>query len=83
MGQKQTNMRNPTSDLQIPCLNALPLSHKDKKINLFQKSLTCNFSLQNPHIIQKTGNKNTQTNQVKVSTLIELQILITNLQGNV
>ena len=36
-----------------------------------------------PYIIQKTGYKNTQTYKVEVFILILLQILITNLQGNV
>ena len=65
-------MRNPTSDLQIPCFDALPLSHKDKKINLWQV-----LTLQLPEKLNmkliptksthypKTGNKNTQINQVK------------------
>ena len=36
----------------------------------------------NSHIIQQTGNENTQTYQVEVVTLI-YHILITNLKGNV
>ena len=46
-----------TKTKKLICCKSLPFNS--------QKSLTCNFSLQNPHIIQKTGNKNTQINQVK------------------
>ena len=42
-----------------------------------------NFSLQYPCTIQQTGNENTQMHQVEVVILIQLQILVTNLQGNV
>ena len=35
------------------------------------------------YIIQQTGNENTQTYQVDAVILIQYQILITNLQGNV
>ena len=40
--------------------------------NLFnsQKWFTCNFSLQNPFIIQQTGNENTWTYQLEVVILI-------------
>ena len=34
------------------------------------KWLTCNFSLQQPYIIQQTGDENTQTYQVEVAILI-------------
>ena len=36
-----------------------------------------------PCIIQQAGNENTQTSEVEVLILILLQVLITNLQGNV
>ena len=45
--------------------------------------LTCDFSLYYPYIIQQTRNENTQTYQVEVVILIEHQILVTYLQGNV
>ena len=35
-----------------------------------QKWSTWNFSPQHPHIIQQTGNKNIQTDQVEVDILI-------------
>ena len=35
------------------------------------------------YIIQQTGNENTQIYQVDAVILIQYQILITNLQGNV
>ena len=47
-----------------------------------QKWLTCTFSLKYPYIIQQAGNENIQTYQVEVVISILLQILITNLQGN-
>ena len=47
-----------------------------------QKWLTCTFSLKYPYIIQQAGNENIQTYQVEVVIFILLQILITNLQGN-
>ena len=37
----------------------------------------------NIHVIQQIGNENTQTYQVEVIILIQHQILVTNLQGNV
>ena len=48
-----------------------------------QKWLTSNFSQQYPCTIQQTGNENTQMYQVKVVILIQRQILVTYLQGNV
>ena len=45
--------------------------------------LTCDFSLQYQYIITQTGSENTQTYQVHNIILIEHQILITNLQGDV
>ena len=48
-----------------------------------QKWLTCSFSLEYPYIIQQTGSENTQTYQVQDIILIERQILITGLQGDV
>ena len=36
-----------------------------------------------PYIIQQTGNENVQSYQVEAAILIEHQVLITNLQGNV
>ena len=48
-----------------------------------QKWLTCNFSLYYSRIIQQIGSENTWTHQIQDITLIEHQILITNLQGNV
>ena len=39
-------------------------------------------SLKYPHIIQQTGNENTQTYQIEVLILIYQQILLTNSQGN-
>ena len=48
-----------------------------------QKWLACNFSLQYPHIILYTGNENIQTNRVEVVILIQHQILVINLQGDV
>ena len=36
-----------------------------------------------PHIVQQTGSENTQIHQVQDINSIELQILLTNLQGNV
>ena len=47
-----------------------------------QKWLTCTFSLKYPYIIQQAGNENIQTYQVEVVISILLQIIITNLQGN-
>ena len=47
-----------------------------------QKWLTCTFSLKYPYIIQQAGNENIQTYQVEVVISILLQILVTNLQGN-
>ena len=47
-----------------------------------QKWLTCTFSLKYPYIIQQAGNENIQTYQVEVVISILIQILITNLQGN-
>ena len=47
------------------------------------KWLACNFSLQYPNIILHTGNENTQTNRVQVLILIQHQILVINLQGDV
>ena len=47
-----------------------------------QKWLKQNSPSKNSHIIQQTGNENTQTYQVEVVTLI-YHILITNLKGNV
>ena len=47
-----------------------------------QKWLTSNFSLQYPYIIQQTGSENTPTYQVEVVVLIQHQILVTNLNGN-
>lgn len=53
-------------------------------INLcLQKWLACNFSPENPYIIQQTGNENTQNYHVQVVTLIEPQILLTHLRENV
>ena len=37
----------------------------------------------NMYIIQQTGNENIHTYQVEVMILIQPQILVTNLQGNV
>ena len=37
----------------------------------------------NMYIIQRTGNENIHTYQVEVMILIQPQILVTNLQGNV
>ena len=48
-----------------------------------QKWLACIFSLQYPHIILYKGNENTQTNRVEVVILIQHQILVINLQGDV
>ena len=48
-----------------------------------QNWLACNFSLQYPNIILHTGNENTQTNRVQVLILIQHQILVINLQGDV
>ena len=56
------------------------------RVNPFnpQKWLACIFSLQYPHIILYTGNKNIQTNRVEVVILIQHQILVTaDLQGDV
>ena len=47
-----------------------------------QKWSTWNFSPWYPYIIQQTANENIQSYQVEV-ILIQHQILITNLQGNV
>ena len=49
----------------------------------FHKWLACNFSLQYPNIILYTGNENTQTNRVEVVILIQHQILVINLHGDV
>ena len=43
-------------------LNGLPFNS--------QKWLTCNFSLQQPYIIQQTSDENTQTYQLEVAILI-------------
>ena len=55
------------------------------RVNPFNsyKWLACNFSLQYPNIILYTGNENTQTNRVQVLIVIQHQILVINLQGNV
>ena len=45
--------------------------------------LTYNFSQQYPYIIQQTGDKNIQTYDIKVVSLIKNQIFRTNIQGNV
>ena len=49
----------------------------------YQKWLTIDFSLLYANIIHQTASENTQTYQVQDIILIEHQILITNLQGNV
>ena len=55
------------------------------RVNPFNsyKWLACNFSLQYPNIILYTGNENTQTNRVQVLIVIQHQILVIHLQGNV
>ena len=47
------------------------------------KWLTCNFSLQQPYIIQQRSDENTQTYQVEVAILILRQILVTNFKANI
>ena len=44
--------------------------------------LTYNFSQQYLYIIQQTGDKNIQTYDIKVVSLIKNQIFRTNIQGN-
>ena len=55
------------------------MSLKQRKIK-FEPRIKLNHNM---YIIQQTGNENTHTYQVYVMILIQPQILVTNLQGNV
>ena len=55
------------------------MSLKQRKIK-FESRIKLNHYM---YIIQQTGNENIHTYQVEVMILIQPQILVTNLQGNV